>query len=521
MSMFTHIAKSNRLNNAGGCYPDAMAHATTFTILMIKLNKEDKKDRLAMTIIALFLWFTQQWASIKSYKDIPNFTRISGTFDCQPFTFRTFTRGNNCWAEYAHEIKDNQHTYYVWQPIPRYLNCIFQPYLGDQRYNVPFLNDRVKQRLFKLINSRWKTPLALKTFKPARKNTFYRYISLCARADETLTPIPRKHLVKSVKAHHTSAICYQRLSSDRLRFKIFDAHNRYIGFLFEFIRKENLHSYFKVHLKSKTVNLITERLRDTPYENIDPDLKHKGSMSQYKIIKTKGNSDHVAVSAIMLGSRRVPKDKDVTDFLNRIDSYVKQLKPTNRASRAQWLAYFNAVSFRIALLFIVLTGVRPTHSISLLSHYFSFTHITFVKDKGRLRQVILSDYLLREITHYTELKASLHSQLSLHDDLPELWYIYDKSETPTPLSARALRVFMNKHWAGVVPYQLRHYFAQCAHTIISLTPLTAQDIDRLMGHENTGEHLGSDIMFPKNIDVLKAYLNGLDQHIGVKELHYV
>ncbi|MGO2182513.1 MAG: hypothetical protein ACTH36_09385 [Pseudoalteromonas nigrifaciens] len=521
MSIFTHIARSNRLNNAGGCYPDAMAHAITLTILMIKLNKEDEKDRLAMTIIALFLWLTQQWTNIKSYKDIPNFTRLSGKLDCQQFTFRTFSQGNNVWAEYAHEIKDNQRTYYVWQPVPHYLNCIFQPYISAKGYDVSFLNDRVKQRLFKMINSHWKTPQALKNFKPARKNTFYSYISLCARADETLTPIPRKNLVKSVKAHHTSAICYQRLSSNRLRFKIFDAHHRYIGFLFEFIRKENLHSYFKVHLKSKTVNLITEHTRVTPYESIDPNLKHKGSMSQYKTIKTKKSSDYVAVSEIVLGSRRVPKDKDVTDFLNRIDSYVKQLKPTNRASRAQWLTYFNAVSFRIALLFIVLTGVRPTHSISLLSHYFSFTHITFVKDKGRLRQVILSDYLLKEITHYTELKTSLHSLLSLHDELPELWYIYDASETPTPLSARALRVFMNKHWAGVVPYQLRHYFAQCAHTIISLTPLTAQDVDRLMGHENTGEHLGSDIMFPKNIEVLKAYLNGLDQHIGVKELHYV
>ena len=99
MSMYTHIARSNRLNNAGGCYPDAMEHATTFTILMIKLNKENKKDRLVMTIITLFLWLTQQWASIKSYKDIPNFTRISGTFNCQPFTFRTFTRGNNSWVE--------------------------------------------------------------------------------------------------------------------------------------------------------------------------------------------------------------------------------------------------------------------------------------------------------------------------------------------------------------------------------------------------------------------------------------
>lgn len=47
------------------------------------------------------------------------------------------------------------------------------------------------------------------------------------------------------------------------------------------------------------------------------------------------------------------------------------------------------------------------------------------------------------------------------------------------------------------------------------------DIDRLMGHENLGERLGSDILSPRRFALMKDYLNMLSQRIGLEALIHV
>ena len=47
------------------------------------------------------------------------------------------------------------------------------------------------------------------------------------------------------------------------------------------------------------------------------------------------------------------------------------------------------------------------------------------------------------------------------------------------------------------------------------------DIDRLMGHENLGEQVGSDILSPRRFAVMKDYLNMLPQRIGLEAFIHV
>ena len=58
----------------------------------------------------------------------------------------------------------------------------------------------------------------------------------------------------------------------------------------------------------------------------------------------------------------------------------------------------------------------------------------------------------------------------------------------------------------VVPYQLRHSFAQ--HALMATQPrLTTQQVDVLMGHSELGEHLGSAYAFQAYNQTLIEHLN--------------
>lgn len=175
----------------------------------------------------------------------------------------------------------------------------------------------------------------------------------------------------------------------------------------------------------------------------------------------------------------------------------------------------------MALLFILLTGARPTHGISILGKYYAEGNIVFIKDKGRLRQLIVCDYLKREIQHYRELQAKVLSKFSISNNLEELWYCIDDSGRTFRLSNRALRQFMNQLWPGVIPYQLRHFFAQSAVNDLSSARLLDQDVDRIMGHESIGEHLGRDVVFPFTVNTIKTYLNHYATRLSLKEFIYV
>lgn len=515
MVSFHQLARKNRQRNAGGCYPDALPHAVTLAILLRKLARESPHDRPGMTVVALFLWLTQAWSEIKNAKDIPDFIKISGSTPCREHTFRTYYDGSLTWSEYALAYENEGQRHFLWQPIPTYLNAFFQPFISKLSYEVPFLKPAVKQRLFTLMEKKWKTPEPLRPFPRVRKDRFHHYLIDCALADNTLTATPRTQLVSPNRHHHKSATSYQQLDSDRVRYKVFEAHNRYLSRLIHAARDAQLQPHFELYLKNYSVNLITEHTKLASY------LSQSGRIGQFVLDTENGRKINIRSPAIRLGSKRYLDEMAVVQFFNQLAEQVGALKPRQAAAKSQWLSYYNAATSRIALLFILLTGVRPNHSISILTHYYSGEDMVFVKDKGRLRPVLVCDHLQQEIKHYQALQSSVLSLWTTHSLMDELWFYLDEQGNPYPLSNRALRHFMHQHWIGVVPYQLRHFFAQSAISHQSSTRLHDQDVDRLMGHSNLGEHLGSDQIFPATFEAMKAYLNQLPQRLGLKDIVYV
>ncbi len=525
MSMYTHIARSNRLNNAGGCYPDAMAHATTLAILLDKLAKVDGKTRPAITVVALFMWLTLGWRKINSANDIPNFIKISGATPCKKYAFRTFYDGSVSWAEYAKPYKYKNRIVYLWQPMPTCFNEFFQSFISDQTYGTPFLNLKDKKHLFKLMKKAWKTPLKVKDNPRVNKDVFLHYFMNCAQADNTLGAIVRSQLITNDKAHHSSAIYYQQLNTDRIRTKIFKAQNGYLSRLIDAARKAELHVYFELFLKEYSVNLIQATIKEANY------LSQSGEISQFELDITQNSSNKKRIPAILIGSARSLEDNHVSHFFQELHTLVVNAKnnilgkglgsKTKLTNQSALRDYYNKATYRIALLFIVLTGARPTHSISILSIYYSGSDVVFIKDKGVLRQLILCDYLKQEIEHYLSLQSVIRTQLNIHTKLDELWYTCNQNNVPTALTSRELRLFMHQLWPGVVPYQLRHFFSYCANSHMFSDKLFDNDIDRLMGHENLGERLGSDTLFPARLDAMKHFLNTLPKRLGLEVLKYV
>ena len=525
MGISEHIARSNRLSNAGGCYPNALAHATTLAIMLIKLASVDAKARPAMTAVALFMWLTLGWKHISSASDIPDFIKISATKPCKKNTFRTFYDGTVSWAEYARPCKYKNRIVYLWQPMPTYLNAFFQKFISDQTYGTPFLNLKNKAHLFELMKAAWKTPNTLKNNRRVNKNTFQHYFINCAQADNTLGAIVRSQLITDDRAHHSSAIYYQQLNTDRIRSKIFDAHNRYLSRLINAARKAELHVYFELFLKKYSANLIKASIRKAGY------LLQSDGISQFELDTTQNSSDKKRIPAILIGSVRSLEDNHVSHFFQKVHTLVVNAKEkvlvkgshskAYLANQSALRDYYNKATYRIALLFIVLTGARPTHSISILSTYYSGSGVVFIKDKGVLRQLILCDYLQQEIKQYLSLQSVIRTQLSIHTELDELWYTCSEKNIPKALTSRELRLFMHQIWPNVVPYQLRHFFSHCANSHMFSNKLFDNDIDRLMGHENLGEQVGSDILSPRRFAVMKDYLNMLPQRIGLEAFIHV
>ncbi|NVC92338.1 hypothetical protein FC650_01495 [Vibrio natriegens] len=515
MVPFQQLARDNRQQNAGGRYPDALAHATTLAILLRRLAREDPNDRPAMTGVALFLWLTQAWPDIHHPSDIPDLVKIAGSTPCRVHTLRTYKDGAFSWAEYAQGYHDGKTMQYLWQPFPTYLNVFFQPWISEQRYEAPLLSHKGKARLFHLMSKKWRTPAPLLDYPRVRKDVFHQYLIDCALVDNTLTAIPRAQLVSPNRRHHKHAESYQHSDSDRVRYKLFDAHNRYLSRLIRAARNTRLSPHFDVFIGHHAISLVAEHPKVAPY------LTNSGRIAQTVLETSNGSHQNIRSPALPLGSRRHLDINAVIRFFDRLFTHVRALKPQPPASKKQWVAYYNAATYRLALLFILLTGTRPTHGISLLAHYYSGGDIGFVYDKGRLRQILICDHLQHEIQQYRALQSAVCAMWGSSPVLDELWFCFDEHGQPERLSSRALRQFMHQHWPGVVPYQLRHFFAQSAVNHVSSTRLLDQDIDRLMGHQALGEHLGSDMIFPETVEAMKRYLNHYEAGLHLKELPYV
>ncbi len=202
-----------------------------------------------------------------------------------------------------------------------------------------------------------------------------------------------------------------------------------------------------------------------------------------------------------------------------IDEYVKNHLPRQGWTKKQLISYYNALTYQLAFQFLMLTGVRPTHALSLEKRRCYGIKQAIHSDKGRYRVIYLCDYLQESIRYYLSIQQGLLTQLNIKTTSPYLWFLLDKDNQAQVLNAKIIRRFMLRHWPyndsdtnNIVPYCLRHTFAQMAQSHTH-PQLTTQQIARLMGHSSFGEHLGSDLCFPSSKKALFAFLNHLPEKL--------
>ncbi|KFZ35938.1 hypothetical protein HR45_19190 [Shewanella mangrovi] len=520
------IARTERLRNSGGVSPDASLYIVPLLILFNKLKNAPIKYRAEMTVTAIYIWLKGISGQINNAEDIPELILINGDDECIPNAIRKVRSGNNSWCEYSHPFEEQGTTHYLWFPIPIYFSDYFLQIAREKQYRTPLLNPQGKTRLYRLLLNAWKTPTSLTSLRRVDKDVFQQYFWGCAQADNTLTAPVREVMFPEQEQHHRSASTYLTFDSDRIRGKIFDAYNRYISRLIKAARtlpvtgrrRDEVASCLVLYSKKMTFPLLSNVPELPSY------LKAGGKITQYTAI---GGYATEAVPPIIFGGKRALDEYEVINFFAQLDDWLCHLKPSKALSHSSfieqessWLTFYNAATTRMVLLFILLTGVRPTHAISIEWQYFMGEHVAFVSDKGQLRPIYLSDFLLSEIKHYLAFQTRVRATLPNIHKSKYLWfYLLDSGKT-TPLSHKLLQQELNHLWPNKESYQLRHFFSYCASTTTNSYRLYDDDIARLMGHSNLGEHLGSDNIFPATVKKILSYANWLPKRLRLREMSY-
>lgn len=541
MTKKTSLAKQNRSLNSGGVMPDQIKIITTLVKLCHQLkNRSTKYDNQEkLFIVFLYLWLTHQLDDIGVKPDgeaqvdsdfIPDCIKVTAEAVCKAHTFRNVKYGNRSWTEYAllyHTKNDDQ--LYRWQPIPPSLHHIFNPFLSKMSYGTPWLTSKEKNNLFGLIKTTWSKPDRVKGFPSAVKQSFFKYFTHCVLIDNYLRNITKNVLLPMDKLHHKSSSAYQELDSGQIRAQIFQAQERFLsrlvkqantlglGELLIFFRSiKNNNAPRSQRHKSKVHLLDVIDTNNIPDALKSQSIRHEYHHTSYVDVREIGINEEITV-----GSKRMIEEHVVADGFKRLEEEILTAKPTQRVTLATHIDYYNLCTNHLALLFILLSGTRPHHAISIEKRRSFNNQQVCIKDKGRLRPLFLGDYFKQQVEHYLVLQQALISRLpkAVHSEL--LWYLLDHNGNPTALSAKSLRMFMHARIPNKVPYMLRHRFCQCALTCITPVKLTNHQIDRLMGHSSYGEHLGSDHLFPASTKQMSAFLNTLHVRFNLQEIKYV
>ncbi|QIR15082.1 site-specific integrase [Shewanella aestuarii] len=521
------IKSKERYKNSGAPFPNAQFYGFKLIAALLRLKKRYPPlhietvtpfDRALFNF--LYLWLTGSLASCKSIEDIPDITIVSGSHPCQPNSLRSIRKSAPSWIEYAIAVPTKHGVNWQWQPIPNGLNHWFSDAITKTKQTEKcwILEKKEKEKFFSFINDKWRTPTALKGKYLTRKDALFNYFNKMAQCDPNL-PTPAKAVLLGVnKLHHFSALNYQRRDSEQIRYDIFKAQTHYLDRLRQAITEPALISLFSApkpitHTDSQIIHFSAKQQDYLCTPGRIPSLHYDVSTALRTYIQS---------PPIYLGSLRQVKVDSVRRFFHELHLQGQKLE-RSKHTQETLLELYNFRVFELALLFIVLTSTRPTHEITFLKEYCFDKQSVIVFDKGCYRSIWLCEYFRHALSRYEFLQQNLRRHSSTTFDTPLMWFLVDNHLTVKPLSAKSLRQFTAKWWAKAnsgeiaVPYQLRHFFAQ--HALTSSSPtLTSQDIDRLMGHANWGEQLGSDMLFPVAQNKLTSFLNKIPEFLNLAKI---
>ncbi|MCG9730956.1 hypothetical protein L1D44_14125 [Shewanella sp. Isolate13] len=519
MSKLSAIKRQARQRNSGGVYPEPMSVALTLLTALHRLKprvqpasdgKINSYDR--QRFYFTYLWLTGELADCRTTNDIPTINILTGSEPCRANSLRRVRMNNISWVEYALAHDTHHGIKWQWQPLPNGLNAYFSHALTQTTEHWG-LSIQEKEAFIHGLTKKWRTPSSLLGRHRIRRDGFFSYFKTLANLDSGLSTLSKRMLLGEEGLHHHSASAYQYQDSEQLRYEIFHAQTRYLDRLRQVLMTPELEPMLNVSLP------ISANERSLLHKN-DPlpaYLSESGRIAEFHLDLTKATKTYIKTPPLPIGSQRMLEVDKVRYFFRHIHQQAQQLThPQHTITTLRELVNFRANE--LALLFIVLTGVRPTHAITLeQACCFNFQH-AIVSDKGRWRSVTLPNYLQQAILRFEQLKHQLNQLFPMYTPSALLWFQVNELGEPVPLTAKALRHFMMQHWSQcypndrVVPYQLRHFFAQ--HARAALDPvLSTQDVDQLMGHSSFGEHLGSDMHFPASQKKLTKHLNGISDFL--------
>ncbi|MEZ8292929.1 hypothetical protein AB6D11_03640 [Vibrio splendidus] len=308
--------------------------------------------------------------------------------------------------------------------------------------------------------------------------------------------------------HHKSALAYQVRNSKKIRSDLFHAQTRYLARL-----RQSLPLALEGELNAPKACTFVEFPLLHASVSMQAYLTVPGEIDAFHYDHFVSKRDYVPLPSVNIGSQRLLLVDDVRRFFKALAKHGESLeRKVHTLTSLKTLHNFRA--YELALLLISFTGTRPTHAISIEKQYCFDQRQALVFDKGYYRPIWLNDYFRSALQRYQTLHVSLHHRSPHFNASPYLWFELNDDLACQSLSAKRLRQFMHHWWGRVnphsqaIPYQLRHNFAQHALNAPSAR-LTTTDVDRLMGHSNIGERLGSDALFPVKEAKLIHFLNSI------------
>lgn len=524
------IKRRNRQRNAGGVYPPAMAVCLALMngldqcqrgALAPRTEATSRHERLLFHFV--WLWLTGELRMVTTPSTVPTLAVVTGSEPCTAHALRRVRLNAISWVEYALPYPTGQGIVWLWQPVPNGLNHYFAIALSHSTEHWG-LSEADKVAFCQLLTGKWRVAADMRGHYRLRRQALFGYFRTMAALDDRLPSLAKAVLLGEVGRHHHAACAYQRHSSDAIRAQIFEAQTRYLARLRLTLANHPLATRLQVPAPGEAESQPLLQLT-TP---LPQHLTIPGRIVAYHLDQSAGSKSYVALPMIHLGSSRSLALEAVRSFFRHLHAQgdarshdVYRLAPLCR------LINFRAAE--LALLFIALTGTRPTHTISVTRAHCYEGRTAMVCDKGCWRAIYLCSHLRQALLRLEDLYQRLARMTGNPLHSPLLWYqlqISGPDISVLPLCARTLRAFMAEHWQAAVgttpvpvPYQLRHLFAQ--HALDSHEPrLTTQEIDRLMGHAELGEQLGSANHFPLSQRRLKDHLEGMSHFLqlpGIKE----
>ncbi|WP_413282503.1 hypothetical protein [Vibrio sp. MA40-2] len=537
MSYIANEKRRNRNKQSGAPYPEAKLTVTSLARIFKDLNRRQIpiQKREKFFFVFIYMWLTGELASLRKQENsakisdytLPDLFRQQAYKSCQKNAFRTVMHESTSWVEYAvaYPIKNN--IVYLWQPVPSRLNPFFQRFISQRDYQRPFLSSREKEELKTMIERRWKQHgLDELEQSVGRKDNLINYFNLCVQKDNNLCALPRHVLAHQYHGiHHKHARHYQQETSDRIRAKIFRAHERYLERLIFEIRALNFEEKFTVERRTKNRSGIelVYLVDTTLIQTVPAALKaHNIGQLHYREEESKPSS---TLPPVLVGSQRSIDVVTLAKFFRQLE---KEIMSQSRAlndhySLEAFITYYNLCTYHLTLCFLIGTGTRPTHHISIESERYFPGKNASVYDKGHYREIFISDYLAQQIDQHQILQKTLASLIPAKIyrlDKDVLWYLIDDNKEAQYVSAHLLRQFLKQQGATFVAYSIRHAFAQYALEHIHPSSLSNSQIDRLMGHANIGENLGNDHLFPLHRQQLVQHINSIASNFNLQKVCY-